>query len=248
MKHIPNLITSLNLVSGFVGIIFAARGDILSASWLIVAAMIFDYLDGFAARLLNAYSDLGKELDSLADVVSFGVAPAMIIFHLLSNVMSPDAGILISEDPGTSLLLFLPALMPVCAALRLAKFNLDASQSISFKGMPTPANGIAVITLILAMNFTESPFLTAFTSSPFWLIVYTVVLSLLMVSRIPLLSLKIKNISFKGNEGRYLLIIIIIAGYLIFGMMVLPLIIPFYIAASLVQFYLLPNSSTEKQN
>lgn len=230
----------MNLVSGFIGIIFAARGDIISASWLILAAMIFDYLDGFAARLLNAYSDLGKELDSLADVVSFGVAPAMIIFHLLSNVMSPDAGILVSEDPGTSFLLFLPALMPVCAALRLAKFNLDASQSTSFKGMPTPANGIAVITLILATNFTDSPFLKAFTSSPLWLIVYTVVLSLLMVSRIPLLSLKIRNLSFKGNEGRYLLIVLIVAGYLAFGMMVLPLIIPLYILASLVQFYLLP--------
>ena len=78
MKHIPNLITSLNLVSGFIGIIFAARGDIISASWLIAAAMVLDYLDGFAARLLNAYSDLGKELDSLADIVSFGVAPAII--------------------------------------------------------------------------------------------------------------------------------------------------------------------------
>lgn len=240
MKHIPNLITSLNLVSGFIAIIFAARGDIISASWLITAAMVFDYLDGFAARLLKAYSDLGKELDSLADVVSFGVAPAMIIFHLLGNSMSPDALILVSEDPGTSILLFLPALMPVCAALRLAKFNLDASQSTSFKGLPTPANAIAVITLIFAMNFTDSAFLKGFTSSPLWLIVYTFLLSMLMVSRIPLLSLKISNLSLKGNEGRYLLIFLVLVFYLVFGMMVLPMIIPLYIVASVVQFYLLP--------
>lgn len=239
MKHIPNLITSLNLVSGFIGIIFAARGDIISASWLIAAAMVFDYLDGFAARLLNAYSDLGKELDSLADIVSFGVAPAMIIFHLLGNSMSTDALIFVNEDPGTTILLFLPALMPVCAALRLAKFNLDASQSTTFKGMPTPANAIAVITLIFAVNYTDSAFLKAFTTSAPWLIAYTVALSLLMVSTIPLLSLKIRNFSLKGNEGRYLLIFLILVFYLIFGMMVLPMIIPLYIAASVVQFYLI---------
>ena len=85
MKHIPNFITSLNLVSGFIAIIFAANGDIITASWLILAAMIFDFLDGFSARLLKAYSDIGKELDSLADVVSFGVAPGLIIYNLLSQ-------------------------------------------------------------------------------------------------------------------------------------------------------------------
>ena len=91
MKHIPNFITSLNLASGFIAIIFAANGDIVTASWFILAAMIFDFLDGFSARLLKAYSDIGKELDSLADVVSFGVAPGLIIYHLLNKALSLNA-------------------------------------------------------------------------------------------------------------------------------------------------------------
>ena len=91
MKHIPNFITSLNLTSGFIAIIFAANGDIVTASWLILAAMIFDFLDGFSARLLKAYSEIGKELDSLADVVSFGVAPGFIIYQLLNSSLAFDA-------------------------------------------------------------------------------------------------------------------------------------------------------------
>jgi CDP-diacylglycerol---serine O-phosphatidyltransferase len=241
MRYIPNLITSLNLVSGFAGIILAAKGDIVSASWLIAAAMIFDFLDGFSARLLNAYSDIGKELDSLADVVSFGVAPAVIIFHFLSSAISPDAMILISEDPGKLMLMLLPAVMPVCAALRLAVFNLDPSQSTTFKGLPTPANALAVITMVLAVNFSESEFLQAFVNSPAWLIAYTFILSLLMVSRIPLFSLKMNNFGWKGNEGRYLLVIFLLVALLFLGMTALPLVIPLYILASVVQFYIIEN-------
>jgi CDP-diacylglycerol--serine O-phosphatidyltransferase len=239
MKHIPNLITSLNLLSGFTAVIFAAQGDAVIASWLIVAAMIFDYLDGFSARLLKAYSDIGKELDSLADVVSFGVAPAVIIYHLLSNALSPDAGILLNEDPLQTLLLLTPGIMPVCAALRLAKFNIDPGQSTTFKGLPTPANAIAVISLLLAMNFSQSGILQHILTSPAWLILVTSILSLLMVSRIPLLSLKVSSLSLKGNEGRYLLVLLIAIALAIFGWMALPLIIPLYIVASVVQFYVI---------
>jgi CDP-diacylglycerol--serine O-phosphatidyltransferase len=236
MKHIPNFITSLNLVSGFIAVIFAARGDIIIASWLIVAAMIFDFFDGFTARLLKSYSDLGKELDSLADVVSFGVAPAIIIFHFLSNALSPDAMILVTENIGYSILLFLPAVMPVCAAFRLAKFNLDPEQSTDFRGLPTPANAIAVVSVVLAFNTSSSPLLNSFVNSPVWLTLFTFTLSLLMVSRIPLFSLKIKNFEFRGNEGRYILVVLILISLLLFGMSSLPMIIPFYIAASVVHY------------
>lgn len=233
------MITSLNLLSGFAAVIFAAQGDVVIASWLIVAAMVFDYLDGFSARLLKAYSDIGKELDSLADVVSFGVAPAMIIFHQLSNALSPDTGILLTEAPWLTVLLLVTGIMPVCAALRLAKFNIDPGQATTFRGLPTPANAIAVISLLLAMNFSQSGRLNHILNSPVWLIAITVVLSLLMVSRIQLLSLKISSLSLKGNEGRYLLIAMIAAGLVIFGWMALPLIIPLYLIASVVQFYVM---------
>ncbi|HEX2920234.1 MAG TPA: CDP-diacylglycerol--serine O-phosphatidyltransferase [Bacteroidales bacterium] len=235
MKHIPNLITSLNLVSGFIAVIFAARGDIISASWLIVAAMIFDFLDGFSARLLKAYSDIGKELDSLADVVSFGVAPAIIVFHLLSNTLAPES-LLMKEGIGVSFLLLIPAIMPVCAALRLAKFNLDSSQSVIFKGLPTPANAIAIISLILAMNFSSSKILDLIVNSPLILLTYTIILSLLMVSKIKLFSLKIKSLEFRGNEGRYLLSCLIVLAFITSGPASLLLIIPLYIISSLIHF------------
>lgn len=233
------MITSLNLLSGFAAVIFAAQGDVMISCWLIVAAMFFDYLDGFSARLLKAYSDIGKELDSLADIVSFGVAPAMIIFHQLSNAFSPDTGILINEAPGKTLLLLVPGIMPVFAALRLAKFNLDPEQSTTFKGLPTPANAIAVISLPMANNFSQSQVLNHILNSPLWLIGVTLVLSILMVSKIHLLSLKITSFSLKGNEGRYLLLVMIVLIILILGWMALPLIIPLYIVASVVQFYVI---------
>lgn len=239
-KHIPNFITSLNLVSGFIAVIFAATGDLLTASWLIAAAMIFDFLDGFSARLLEAYSDVGKELDSLADVVSFGVAPAVIIYNLLNNSVStnpPDQADA-NGKIGFVIMLIIPAIMPVCAALRLAIFNLDASQATSFKGLPTPANAIAVISLVVAGHYSGSSFIALLTGSPVFLTLFSVTLSLLMISRINLFSLKISNLKFKGNEGRYLMVFLLAAAFVILGVNATALIIPVYIISSLVSGYL----------
>jgi CDP-diacylglycerol--serine O-phosphatidyltransferase len=237
MKHIPNFITSLNLASGFFAIIMAANGNLPAASWLIVAAMIFDFCDGFAARLLNAYSGIGKELDSLADVVSFGAAPALIIYKLVNNSFSPVTAVSTEfpADAIRALLCFAPAIMPVCAALRLAKFNTDSTQTTSFKGLPTPANAIAVISVIIAAEYSPMPMLESFISSPVALILYTFILSVLMVTRVPLLSLKVKNLRFRGNEGRYILIGLVLISFAIFRFGMAPLIIPFYIIASVIQ-------------
>lgn len=235
MKHIPNLITSLNIAAGFAAIISAANGDILTASWLILAAMIFDFLDGFSARLLKAYSETGKELDSLADIVSFGVAPALIIYEMLVPALEARfaTGSGFTSD-FTAIALYIPVLMPVCAALRLAKFNIDSTQTTSFKGLPTPANAIAVISVVVAANYASMPLLKSFTESSAALLVYTIILSLLMVSRIPLLSLKFKNLKLKGNEGRYILIGLSLISFIIFGLSAAPLIIPIYIIVSLL--------------
>ena len=229
-KHIPNFITSLNLVSGFIAIILAAQGNIVAASWFIAAAMIFDFFDGFSARLLNAYSDIGKELDSLADVVSFGVAPAVIIYYFLESSVTGA----LQQQPGFSFLVLIAAIMPVCAALRLAIFNLDPGQAKSFKGLPTPASAIAVITLVIAEHYSESEFLTTFLGSPVALLLLMITLSLLMVSRLDLFSLKISSLKFKGNEGRYLMVILIIISSVAFGINAAALIIPIYIISSLV--------------
>ena len=239
MKYIPNFITSLNLASGFIAIIFAANGGLLTASWLILAAMIFDFLDGFSARLLKAYSAIGKELDSLADVVSFGVAPGFIIYHLLNNSLSLNGAMIANSNRLTTILiLIIPAIMPICGALRLAIFNLDSTQATTFKGLPIPANALAVISVIIAGHYSQSEIFSSFTGSPVLLILFTVVLSLLMVSRIPMLSLKVSNLKLKGNEGRYILVGLTLIAFAIFGISAGPLIIPLYIIASLVSLLL----------
>jgi CDP-diacylglycerol---serine O-phosphatidyltransferase len=233
MKHIPNFITSLNLASGFTAIVFAAHGNLVTASWLILAAMIFDFMDGFSARLLKAYSPLGKELDSLADVVSFGVAPALIIYYQLTGAVLPAGQNSFDQNIMMNMLLvFVAAIMPVCGALRLAIFNLDSTQATSFKGLPIPANALAVISIVLAGHYSDSALINTFTATPFLLILFTIILSLLMVSGIPLFSLKVKNLKLKGNEGRYILIILVIAILVIFGWAGITLIIPLYIIAS----------------
>jgi len=235
MRHIPNFITSLNLAAGFTAIVFATNADIVTASWLILAAMIFDFLDGFSARLLKAYSEIGKELDSLADVVSFGVAPGLIIYKLLNDSFLAGGVVnLTSDNLRILLIIIIPAIMPVCAALRLAIFNIDTSQTTTFKGLPTPANALAVISVVIAGHYSHSPIFSSFMGSPVLLTIFTVILSLLMVSRIPLLSLKISNFKFKGNEGRFILIGSALVSFALFGITAAPLIIPLYILASLL--------------
>jgi CDP-diacylglycerol--serine O-phosphatidyltransferase len=234
-KHIPNFITSLNLAAGFIAIILSFNGYIVAGSWLILAAMIFDFLDGFSARLLNSYSDIGKELDSLADVVSFGVAPAIIIYKLLASSFALTGPMIPDPDNYMVIIILLsPVIMPVFAALRLAKFNTDETQAKSFKGLPTPANALAVISLVIAGHYSDIRIIDLFTGSAVALLIYTVMLSLLMVSRIPLLSLKISHFKFKGNEGRYILILMVIPALAIFGPGGVLLIIPLYIIASLI--------------
>lgn len=224
MKHTPNVITSLNLAAGFTAIVFAGNNHLETASWLILAAMIFDFLDGFSARLLKAYSELGKELDSLADVVSFGVAPALILFQLIS-----------ATSQGKSLadvIVYVPVLMPVCAALRLAKFNIDLTQVSSFKGLPTPANAIAVISVVIASKYSSLAVWNSFAGSTTALLAYTIILSLLMVLNIPLLSLKMTTLKFSVNKGRYILAGIVLISFAISGLGAAPMIIPIYIIVS----------------
>jgi len=235
MQHIPNLITLLNLVAGFIAITLAANGDLANASWFILVAMILDFLDGFAARLLKAYSAIGKELDSLADMVSFGIAPALIMYKLLSD-LEPSVlpGLSVSREAMVILLIIIPPLFSICAALRLAKFNIDPSQSISFRGLPTPAGALAVISVVIAAHYSDSSIIKSFMASPTALAVYTIILSLLMVSRIPMLSLKVRALGFADNKGRYLLAALVLASFIVFRISAAPLIIPLYIIVSFI--------------
>lgn len=226
-KYIPNLITSLNLASGFAAIIFSFDGNLYMPAGLIAAALVFDFCDGFTARALNARSSVGKELDSLADVVSFGVAPAVVMYQLMLAA-SPTVGHSVQM-----MMILAMSVMPVCAALRLAVFNLDPEQTTSFRGLPTPASAIAVISLAITAGISDSAVIAFLTGSPAAIIATTLVLSLLMVSRIRLFSLKTTSLKIKGNESRYIMLALLVAAFAFTGIAGLTLIVPIYIISSL---------------
>jgi CDP-diacylglycerol---serine O-phosphatidyltransferase len=232
MRHIPNFITSLNLASGFIAIVLILNGHPVPASWVILLAMVFDFFDGFASRLLKAYSDMGKELDSLADMVSFGVAPGLLVYTVLSANTGFDLSV------SGILMMAVSAFFPVCAGLRLAKFNIDTTQTTSFRGLPTPAAALSVVSLILSNAYSDAGFIKPFISSAAAVAVFSFVISLLMVTRIPLLSLKFHDLKFKGNEGRFLLIAVAVLLVAVLGFSGIPFVIPAYIAVSLLSILL----------
>lgn len=198
-KYIPDAITCMNLVSGCISVTMAFRGDLFWAAMWIIFAAVFDFLDGFAARLMKAYSPMGKELDSLSDVVSFGVAPGMILFITLGEACS--------ALPYGRIMIYIPYLafiIPAFSGLRLAKFNIDDRQKTSFLGLPVPANALfwasACYSTVSIIHFNE----------PLYIIVSLVLAflsSLMLVSEIPMFSLKISSPSWKGNEIRYILVV-----------------------------------------
>lgn len=191
LKHIPNGITLLNLFSGCLSIVAAFEGRLELAGLLIIISGILDFLDGFTARLIGAYTQLGKELDSLSDVVSFGVAPAVILYHLLRNSLS------ISDCHGIfqgHLILIIPFVVAVFSSLRLGLFNIDERQTSSFIGLPTPANAFLIIGLVFGANSTWESIFIPIVNSPTVLIVLSIVLSFLLVCELPMFSLKIKSL------------------------------------------------------
>lgn len=223
-KQIPNIITLLNLFSGCIAIVMAFDGNFMAAFIFVVLAAVFDFFDGFAARLLGASSKLGLELDSLADVVSFGVAPATAVFMLLLQFTHYPRFLL----PLAEFIPYLAFLIPVFSAYRLAKFNIDERQTTSFLGLPTPANGLFWITYVYGTHLFAS-------SNGFYFyltIGFILTLSLLMVSEIPMFSLKIKSLKLKGNEKQLLLIILMIAFVLLWGIIGISWGILAYIAIS----------------
>lgn len=215
-KHIPNFLTCCNLVCGCLGIIALFEGWNVPIAYFVWAAGIFDFFDGFAARWLKISSPLGKELDSLADVISFGVLPSFYMYTALSL-----------ESP-FSYLPYVALLIAVCSAVRLAVFNLDETQTDSFKGLPTPANAF----FITGLPFLTSPVLDL-VYSPVVLTGICIVFSLLLVSRIDLFALKFKNFSWSDNKIRFTFLALGVLLIVVFNWAALPLIILLYIGLSL---------------
>lgn len=192
--QLPNFLTLLNLLSGVLGILWVLEGQPLYGAYFVILSATFDFFDGFAARLLKVQSELGKELDSLADVVSFGVLPGILLYSLTKS------------QTEASFLPYGTLIIPMLSAYRLAKFNLDTRQSDRFIGLPTPANALLLTTIPhLAARWPElSPWL----SSPITLVVIAGLTSLLLVVELPLIALKFKNSSFTDNSYRYALLLI----------------------------------------
>lgn len=227
-KHIPNILTCLNLFSGCIATVMAFQGGYLwVVVWIIVAAL-FDFSDGFAARLLKAHSPIGKELDSLADVVSFGFAPSAIIYYFLSTHI-----IIISSNKFViEYLPFIAFLIVIFSALRLAKFNIDERQSESFIGLNTPANAMFWVSFCYGLA-NDVKYLSP--TLMYIFIAAIVVFSLMMVSEIRMFSLKVKNWKLKGNENRYFLAVFIIALTAYIGILGITGGILLYIALSLLE-------------
>ena len=240
IKQIPNIITSLNLLCGCVAIMFAVSGDLVSASFFAFAGIFLDFFDGLAARVLNAQSQVGLQLDSLADVVTSGVLPGIVMVQLLSEALtgtSLDISAIFSDTSNNtsieSYLPFIGLLIAVASGYRLAKFNVDTRQTTSFIGLPVPANTLLILSLPLIISFQASQQITEVILTPWFLIIITLVSCVLLNAEIPLFGLKFKTWNFKDNAVRYLFLIASILLLVVLKFIAIPIIIFLYILVSL---------------
>lgn len=224
-KHIPNTITCCNLISGCIAIAYAFSGKIeISFTWIIIGA-VFDFFDGMSARLLKVSSPIGKELDSLADIVTFGVAPSTILFSKLGIMSYPS---LLESLRG--ILPFIAYIMAAFSALRLAKFNLDERQTLGFIGLPTPANALFWGSLLIGLGkrIDSSPLMCIF------IIVGIFISSWLMVSEIPMFALKFKEWGWKKNQIKYIFLLTCIPLIATFGITGFAIIVAWYVIISYI--------------
>ena len=233
-KHIPNFITLMNLLSGILSIYLVMEGDIKLAAALIFVAALLDFFDGFLARVLHAKSEIGVQLDSLADMVSFGVAPAFVLFHTIEIALE------IQGNFSESYLPFIAFVVPLFSALRLAKFNIDENQSSSFIGMPTPAVALLLASfpiMILGCLAENKGLYYDIVTNPYILAGTAVVSSLLMVSPLPMFALKFTSVSWDENQTRYIFIVLSVFLIILLKLAAIPLIIIMYLLLSLVLLF-----------
>ncbi len=228
MKFIPHLLTSGNLFSGILAIVFIGQGNFIAATYCIFIAAFLDFLDGFAARLLNVTGEFGKQLDSLADVVTFGVVPGFMLFQISRQL----AGWPIDLE-ASPFIIYLPLLIGVFSALRLAKFNIDTRQSNSFLGLPVPANALWISAVPYCIRDMD-PGLESGLIHPYSIALLAIVSCFLLVSEIPLLSLKVKSLSFKDNWAKYLLLLAMGLSLMFFQFSGLLLLVPIYLIFSVI--------------
>lgn len=241
VKQIPNIITSLNLLCGCVAVLFAVSGDLVAAAVFVFLGIFFDLFDGFAARLLKAQSEVGLQFDSLADMITSGLAPGIVMVQLLSKSLTGEyfaiTQVFSSNGANTSIYVLLPLiglLIVVASGYRLAKFNLDTRQTDSFIGLPTPANALLILSFALILELQPANWSDAIILNRWFLIGMTLLSCILLNAEIPLFALKFKTWDFKSNAKRYVFLVFCLVSLVLLKFLAIPLIIAIYILMSLV--------------
>ncbi len=221
---IPNLLTLSNLACGLLALDAIYNGAFHHAVYLMLASQLFDFFDGFAARILKVSSEMGKQLDSLADLVSFGLSPGFLMFHLILGL----------DIEGQTWLPYTALAIPLLSAWRLAVFNIDDRQTSYFIGLPTPANTIMIFSIGLYSLYAENAMIEEILSIPLVLALISLVSAVLLVAPIPLQSLKFSSIGWGENKGRYILVSSVLLLLLIFGIEAVAFVIPLYLLISII--------------
>jgi CDP-diacylglycerol--serine O-phosphatidyltransferase len=242
-QHIANSVTLLNLLSGCIAVIFAVHGNFVVAAIFVFLGIFFDFFDGLLARKLNVQSPLGIQLDSLADLVTSGVVPGIVMFKLISlTVDAPDYSaysnswnsIFHWQGFKMSIVPLIGLLIPLASAYRLAKFNLDEDQQTYFKGLPVPANTLMILSLPMILEYQNNDMMNAIIINKWFLIGLTLLSCYLLNSNIKLFALKFKDWSFKSNTVRYIFLILSVVFLIVLQFAAIPLIIILYIVLSLL--------------
>lgn len=234
-KHIPNLFTFLNLSSGLIGILFVLENQLTAAALMVLLGIFFDFFDGFFARILKVTSELGKQLDSLADVVTSGVVPGFVIFQLLKQSTASWGGneVLDMLQAG-NYLPFIGLMIPLASAYRLANFNIDERQTSSFVGLPTPANALLIVSVPLIIAYSQNSEIVELIQRPYFLVGITIVGTYLLNAEIPLFALKFKNYQFKENALKYIFILLVVLLVSFLQFVAIPIIIVLYVILSII--------------
>ncbi|MRH98955.1 phosphatidylserine synthase [Kriegella sp. EG-1] len=234
-RHIPNFITLLNVFCGCVAAVFAVMNQLEIAAVFVFLGIFFDFFDGLAARLLDVRSELGVQLDSLADMITSGLVPGIVMYQLL--IMSETGGWNVTthmQNLEISILPFFGFLITMGSAYRLAKFNIDENQQESFVGLPTPANALLIISLPLIMIYHNNEYINDVILNEWFLLGLTILSAYLLNSNIELFALKFKKWGFKENALRYIFIVISLVLLITMKFLAVPLIIIFYILSSVI--------------
>jgi len=240
IKQIPNIITFINLLCGCIAVLFAVSNDLIFAAIFVALGIFFDFFDGLAARLLNAQSPLGVQLDSLADMVTSGLVPAIVMVQLIQMSLfnSPfQISDFINQSNGTTAMSFLPLvglLVAVGSCYRLANFNIDTRQTSSFIGLPTPANALLLLSIPLILEYQNTPLVESIFLNPIVLIALTIGSTIILNAEVPLFALKFKSLSWKENKHRFLFIAFVIVAAIMLKFVSIPVSIAVYVVMSLI--------------